>query len=71
MDETAKGTVTRDDYVAYLLRLWREGTDGVTWRGSLQSPHGGEQVGFGRVDELFDFLQRQIDAAGKTAGEES
>jgi len=54
---------TQGDYLAYLLRIWREGKGRTPWRASLQSPHTGEQLGFGCVDDLFDFLARQIDAA--------
>jgi len=54
------GTAVREDYLAYLLRIWREGKDPTTWRASLQNPHTGEQLGFGSVDEMLGFLQRQL-----------
>ena len=64
------------DYVAYLLRLWREASgESTRWRASLQDPHSGERVGFAGLDELFDFLQRQIsalaDTGTKQGGQES
>ena len=53
-------TVERD-YVAYLLRLWRVSEDGkATWRASLENAHTGEHKGFTNLDDLFDFLQRQV-----------
>lgn len=48
------------DYLSYLLRLWRVSDDEEpAWRASLKSSHTGQQVGFGSLDALFDFLQEQ------------
>jgi hypothetical protein len=48
------------DYVAYLLRLWRESSgESTQWRASLQDPHSGERVGFASLEELFDSLLRE------------
>jgi hypothetical protein len=64
MTQQRKGAGEARDYVAYLLRLWREKGGGTTqWRASLQHPHSGERVGFGSLEELFEFLQRQVVAA--------
>ena len=47
----------RDDYVAYLLRLWRSGSEvGSEWRASLEDAHTGEMRGFGTMDGLIAFL---------------
>ncbi|MEJ2737832.1 MAG: hypothetical protein P8189_30465 [Anaerolineae bacterium] len=52
------------DYVAYLLRLWREtGGKSTRWRASLQDPHSGERVGFAGLEELFEYLHMQVVAA--------
>jgi hypothetical protein len=52
------------NYLAYLLRLWREGSSESTrWRASLQDPHTGERVGFASLEDMFGFLRRE------TAGE--
>jgi hypothetical protein len=67
MGKVHTGTATQGDYVAYLLRIWREGKGRTPWRASLQSPHTGEQMGFATVDDLFDFLKRQIDTPERTA----
>jgi hypothetical protein len=49
------------DYVAYLLRLWRETSGGSSrWRASLQDPHSGERIGFASLTELFGYLRREI-----------
>jgi hypothetical protein len=61
-------TQQRVDYLSYLLRLWREdggegsqsGAKGV-WRASLEVPRG-ESYGFANLDDLVDFLRRQIGA---------
>lgn len=48
------------DYVAYLLRMWRDGgAREAAWRASLQSPHSGQVTGFAGLDDLFAFLRRQ------------
>ena len=49
------------DYVAYLLRLWREkGGESTQWRASLQDPHTGEKVGFASLEVLFAYLLRVV-----------
>lgn len=48
------------DYFSYLLRLWRVSDDeGPTWRAVLKSSHTGEEVGFGSMDDLFDYLRSE------------
>ncbi len=66
MGSERTGRATHGDYVAFLLRLWREDEDKAHWRASLQNPHSGEQLGFGSVDELFAFLQRQLSLRPRT-----
>lgn len=51
-------TETARDYIAYLIRLWREGP-GV-WRGMLEDPNSGERIYFKDVDELLAFLRQQV-----------
>jgi hypothetical protein len=53
-------------YYTYLLRLWREGEGGEGWRASLHDPRSGERLGFGSVEELFAFLEGQMEAAPGT-----
>ena len=50
-------------YRSYLLRLWRAGEAGGPWRASLQSAVAGERLGFASLDDLFDFIRRQINLA--------
>jgi hypothetical protein len=46
------------DYVSYLLRLWRSGKgDKATWRALLESPLTGEHLGFANLQDLFVFLE--------------
>jgi hypothetical protein len=43
------------------LRLWRESDGEVpVWRASLKSSHTGEKVGFGSLEELFEFLRQKL-----------
>ena len=70
-----KQTGEETDYLSFLLRLWRRPHDETTcrgeeesergtgepgWRASLEKPYTGERIGFGSVDELFDFLRAQV-----------
>ncbi len=50
-------------YLSYLLRLWptRDGAQQI-WRGSLENPLSGERQGFASLDELLDYLRREMDA---------
>ena len=42
--------------------LWRVGDDEEPmWRASLKSAHTGQQVGFGNLEELFEFLRWRTD----------
>jgi hypothetical protein len=60
MDTQPKGSQEQRDYQSYLLRLWRESDGEVpVWRASLKSSHTGKKVGFGSLEELFEFLRRQ------------
>jgi hypothetical protein len=48
------------DYLAYLLRLWRITSDGnAVWRASVESPHTGERHGFADLQTLFAFLEER------------
>jgi hypothetical protein len=64
--EVRRDTGEQKDYVSYLLRMWRDSSNGETasakealWRASLQSPRSGKRVWFASLEELFCFLQRQ------------
>ena len=48
----------RTDYLAYLLRLWRDGED-KPWRATLQNPHTGERRHFSTLAALLSFLEEQ------------
>jgi hypothetical protein len=45
-------------YIAYLVRLWRDGQAGQ-WRASAQSVQTGEKVLFASLAELLVFLEGQ------------
>ena len=49
----------RPDYQAYLLRLWREGTQ-TPWRASLQSTSTEAMYHFATVEALFAFLDGRL-----------
>jgi len=60
MAQERKGTGEARNYIAYLLRLWREqGGESTRWRASLQDPHSGERAGFANLEELFGYLRRE------------
>jgi len=49
------------DYVAYLVRLWKVGNgDETTWRVSVENPHTGERHGLASLEALFDFLREKV-----------
>ena len=49
----------RKPYLAYMLRLWQTGEDGMTWRASLENAHTGARQGFAGLNALFAFLEEQ------------
>jgi hypothetical protein len=60
VDTHLQGSREQRDYQSYLLRLWRESDEErPVWRASLKSSRTGEKVGFGSLDELFEFLRMQ------------
>jgi hypothetical protein len=72
MHKHPQGSEERHDYLSYLLRLWREGGEGRSvWRASLKSSRTGEKVGFGSLEEMCEFLQREtgrllnVESSGK------
>ena len=53
------------DYLSYLLRLWCvRGDKGRVWRASLQSTQTRQQVGFARLEALFEYLRAQTSIEG-------
>jgi len=49
------------DYRSYLLRLWRTTSRGRSvWHASLELPHTGERRGFASLEQLYAFLEQQI-----------
>lgn len=47
----------KDDYHAYLLRLWRvRESQGSHWRASLEAVQSGELHGFDEIEGLQDYL---------------
>ena len=56
----------RPDYQAYLLRLWREGTQ-APWHASLQSTSTEAMYHFATVEALFAFLDERLKEPNKEA----
>ena len=48
-----------NNYISYLLRMWRSGPGETAWQASLESPLTGERQGFAGLDDLWAFLQAQ------------
>jgi hypothetical protein len=64
-----QGSQEQRDYLSYLLRLWRESDEGQpVWRASLKSSRTGIKVGFGSLEELCDFLHKEIGTIQFTDG---
>jgi len=51
-------TNNRKEYIAFLLRLWRDG-EMSSWRATLENPHNGKKYGFADLKNLFDFLIKE------------
>jgi hypothetical protein len=64
-----KGSEEQQDYLSYLLRLWKTGGgERPLWRASLKSAHTGEQVGFASLEDLFAFLENETGSPSLGAG---
>ena len=48
------------NYYAFLLRLWRE-NDSSPWRAALENPHTSEKHTFSTLEQLWTYVQTQID----------
>lgn len=48
------------DYHAYLIRLWRD-DEQQPWRAELVSPQSGETRRFASPEQLFSYVQEQIE----------
>lgn len=51
-------------YLSYLLRMWRDHQQ-APWRASLQSTATGDVRRFGDVEEMWAFLQTQLELQGE------
>jgi hypothetical protein len=60
----------RQNYLAYMLRLWQAGEDRMAWRASLENAHTGTRQGFASLDALLAFLEERTDQglAGTSGG---
>lgn len=45
-------------YLAYLVRLWRDGSS-KAWRATVKNPHTGEEQSFGTLHKLLRYLEAQ------------
>ena len=51
----------KQEYLAYLLRLWRTGKgENARWRASLQDPHTGQRMEFASLDDAVAFLKQRM-----------
>jgi hypothetical protein len=62
MCDTEECAEPQPDYLSFLVRLWRMQDGADAWRGSIESPHTGERLGFASLEELFAFLLEQTGA---------
>ena len=56
-------------YLAYLLRLWREGGT-APWRVTLEDPHTGRRHAFADLKGLFTFLGAETGADWEQDGQQ-
>ena len=62
----------QSDYLSYLLRLWQVNEEGhPAWRASLKSARTGRELGFQRLEELFEYLQAQTATVSGGHGHEA
>ena len=54
------------DYLAFLLRLWRE-DESTPWRAQVVDPRTGERQAFADLSKLFDFLRDRTEPDGERA----
>ena len=55
---------------AYLLRLWQTASGGdLVCRASIEDAHSNERVGFGTLDDLFDYLRARAGGAQEPGGD--
>jgi hypothetical protein len=50
--------MAKREYMAYLLRLWREKQDD-SWRALLENPNSKEKIGFANLNDLIKFLENK------------
>ena len=61
----------RQHYLAFMLRPWRTGEDGMVWRASLENAHTGARQGFASLDALLAFLEEQTGRSSRVAAGDS
>jgi len=61
--------MAKDEYRAYLLRLWRVEDNGKRWRARLEDIGTGESQGFGSLEQLLAFLHN-LGEEGNQPGKE-
>ena len=60
MADAPRDAREEQDYLSYLLRLWRVSDEGrPVWRASLKSAHSGERLGFAGLEELLEYLRAE------------
>lgn len=60
-------SVSSADYLAYMLRFWRE-DPGASWRAAVEDPHTGEKHSFAAPDHLWAFLQEKLSNSPEIKG---
>jgi hypothetical protein len=51
-------TADTQDYISYLLRLWRVRDNGECWRAALERVEDGQRRGFEDLEALFAYLRQ-------------
>lgn len=71
MDNIPQDPREQQDYLSYLLRLWRVNEEETGWRASLESSYTGGRKGFANLDALFDFLRNRTGAISDADNDEN
>ena len=67
--EGMSATSEAQDYLAYLLRLWRTGgEESAAWHASLQDARTGQRIGFACLDDAVAYLKQRMGEEGGGAG---
>ena len=60
----------RKNTQVYIVRLWKETTNGGVWRGKIQNVRSGQSVSVPKLNKLEELIRRCFDQETKTQPEQ-